>query len=152
MMCNVCGLRLIHYTDGGREGMVCLNGHDPDKKAQQPRRSERVWETHEDGSKLERAFLTLWKQHGGPEPVREYEPFESRNFRLDFAWIDQKVCVETEGFDHRKEQRYHSDIEKYNMLQQEGWQLFRATFRLLRDDPGGFIDKVMAALDQSGGV
>jgi hypothetical protein len=151
MMCAVCGLRLVGYDDGGKRGVICLNGHDPDKKAQQPRRSQRVVDEHADGSKLERSFLTLWRQYGGPEPVREYEPFESRRFRLDFCWPERKVVVECEGFDHRKEQRYHSDVDKYNMLQESGWQLFRATSRLLRDDPGGFMDKVMAALRRAEG-
>lgn len=96
------------------------------------------------GSDLEAAFCFYLRTIGKdlPAPIKDYVFHQTRGWQIDFAWPEVKVAVECEGIDHRKSDRYHRDIEKYNALALDGWVLIRITTRLLNSDP----DKVFALL------
>lgn len=50
-------------------------------------------------SALESAFALAWRLYApdAPEPVAEYRFAPPRRFRLDFAWVPQRVGVELQG-------------------------------------------------------
>jgi Protein of unknown function (DUF559) len=61
---------------------------------------------------------------GLPEPVLQYEVFDSdgRRWRLDFAWPEQRVAVEYDGFDfHSSPEHLRRDRQKRAALQELGW-------------------------------
>lgn len=80
-----------------------------------------------------------------PEPIAEYKFFESRKFKFDFAWVEQKVALEAEGMVHRIKSRFHSDIEKYNLALEQGWRVYRASRRDL-EQPEVLLKQLRKAL------
>ena len=52
--------------------------------------------------------------------------------KVDFAWPDKKVCVQTHGFAvHTTEKVWHNDQETQNKLEMAGWHLYVVTKRML---------------------
>jgi hypothetical protein len=68
-----------------------------------------------------------------PEPSEEFVFHESRKWRFDFAFVEQKVAVEYDGgvFDglpsHSSTSGILRDIEKINEAQLAGWIVIRCT-------------------------
>ena len=101
-------------------------------------------------SELERAFDTLWRQLGGPEPKREYR-FCERRWRFDRAWPSAMVAVECEGGiwtrgRHVRGRGFERDCEKYNRATADGWRVFRLTGGMLDRDPVGHLAPILALL------
>lgn len=86
------------------------------------------------GSKWEIKFMNLWELCKGPKLEREYKFLEDRKFRFDFCYPSQRLAIEIEGRGHSKENRYNSDLEKYNLAAMHGWILHRLTSKLLTLD------------------
>lgn len=95
--------------------------------------------------KVERSL----RRHGLEPPQRQYSVTcsDGSRFRIDFAWPEQKVGIEADGF------RWHSDFEqwqrdarKHNLLQEMGWRVVRATDRSLRQDPDALPRQVASLL------
>ena len=80
-----------------------------------------------------------------PPPERGYKFHPSRGWELDFSWtladydmetrrrflranLSRDVALEVEGYDHRKPQRFMSDLQKYRALSLMGWILLRYTW------------------------
>lgn len=64
--------------------------------------------------------------------VREYEFYPTRNWKVDFAFVDLKIAIEIEGgvFSGGRHVRgvgFTKDCEKYNELSLMGWCLLRFT-------------------------
>lgn len=75
-------------------------------------------------------FLALLDSFGVKKPVREYRFHETRKFRFDFAWIEEKLAVEIEGGiwingGHNRGVGYSKDMEKYNLATLRGWKVLR---------------------------
>lgn len=75
-------------------------------------------------------FLALLDSFGVKKPVREYRFHETRKFRFDFAWIEEKLAVEIEGGiwingGHNRGVGYSKDMEKYNLATLRGWRILR---------------------------
>jgi hypothetical protein len=116
------------------------------------------------GSGLERTFETLWARYGRWYdagimvrwiPEREHRFHESRRWRVDFAWPEQKVAVEIEGgvFSggrHTRGAGFVADCDKYNALAAAGWRLFRFTEKHLAKRPVQCCELVAAALASEG--
>jgi len=146
-VCGKCGGQLhMGSVSGGPRTLVCANGH-PAEGSTPVKRNRDV--EHEEGSDLERTFVTSWKALAPnmPDYTREFVFHETRGWRIDFAWPDYKVAVEVEGFGHGKESRYHGDVEKYNMLMAMGWKLFRCTRQILSNNPAAFVKMVQESLE-----
>lgn len=95
-------------------------------------------------SPLEREFVTRWQQIGGPELVPEYQFIPARRWRFDFADVLAMVAIELEGGTwrngrHNRPAGFAADCEKYNAATLAGWQVFRLTADMLRDDPAGHL-------------
>lgn len=106
-------------------------------------------------SELETTFAYWWDQLakplGCPDLVTEAKLIEGRRFRVDFAALDAKVCVELEGGTwsggrHTRGKGYESDCEKYNLLTAKGYRVFRFTSGMLDRDPEGAIKLVAEAV------
>jgi len=70
--------------------------------------------------------------------------------RLDFAWPEQKVGIEADGFRwHTDFERWQHDAHKHNLLQEMDWRIVRATHRSLRDSPEALPRQVGALLGQT---
>lgn len=59
------------------------------------------------------------------EPVEEHRFHPRRKWAFDLAFPDLLIAIEVEGMDHRKTQRYTSDLTKYNTASERGWVLLR---------------------------
>ena len=70
--------------------------------------------------------------------TREYKFHPKRRWRLDFAWIDQKIGVEVEGgiwlprSGHNTGVGISRDVEKGNSLTLLGWKLIRVTGKMIK--------------------
>ena len=104
-------------------------------------------------SDLEAAFLQAWRAFApdAPEPVAEYRFAPPRRFRLDFAWVPQRVGVELQGGTftqgrHTRGTGYERDCEKHNLLQSAGWRCYYVTAGMLDRDPAGVVAMVREAI------
>lgn len=101
-------------------------------------------------SDLEDRLLVQIREAGLPEPVREYVFAKPRRWRLDFAWVEQKVAVEVEGGiwiqgRHNRGKGYESDLEKHNELTMRGWRLLRFGQKMV--DSGSAVEIIGLLLD-----
>lgn len=86
----------------------------------------------------------------GLEPVREYQFMTGRRYRIDFAFLgDKLVAVEIEGGiwtngRHSRGKGMEDDMRKYNFLAAQGWRLFRFSTAMVHS--GEAIDVVISAL------
>lgn len=70
------------------------------------------------------------KAVGLPEPVAEHRFAPPRRWRLDLAWIDQKVAVEIDGGAfiagrHARGAGIRNDCEKVSEAVASGWRVLR---------------------------
>ena len=75
-------------------------------------------------------FVQCCKSYIGIEPIPEYKFHNSRKWRFDYAFPEQKVAVEIEGGiwtqgRHVRPYGYRADMEKYNAAAALGWKVFR---------------------------
>ena len=67
----------------------------------------------------------------GLEAITEYKFHPKRKWKMDFAIVDKKICIEIEGGVWMKKARHTSgkgfiaDMEKYNTATAMGWRLIR---------------------------
>jgi very-short-patch-repair endonuclease len=59
-----------------------------------------------------------------PEPVRQFQPFPQRKWKIDFAWPRYKLALEVDGAVHRIKSVFKSSFER-------GYWLMRADWRVL---------------------
>lgn len=75
-------------------------------------------------------FNYMWKAFGLPNPISEHRFHPNRKWRIDFAFVDNKLAVEIEGGvwtkgRHTRSSGFLKDMEKYNALTELGWKLLR---------------------------
>lgn len=102
-------------------------------------------------SALELAFAYHWRLAGGPRLVREHRFAPPRKWRFDAAHLPSKVAIEIEGGiwsrgRHVRGPGFEADAEKYNAAQAMGWLVFRLTAGMLRDDPRGALEPILATI------
>jgi hypothetical protein len=95
-------------------------------------------------SELEAALLRLLGTAGLPVPLREYEIREDGfNGRADFAWPDQRVAVETDGFVwHSGRHQWQRDRTKRNLLTLRGWKVLQLTWEDVTVRPEWVLDSL----------
>lgn len=89
-------------------------------------------------SDLVLSLLTQIKQVGLPEPKTEYRFDETRRWRFDIAYPDQKIAMEVDGGTwgngrHVRGQGYENDCTKLNTAVILGWAVLRFTGDMVRD-------------------
>jgi very-short-patch-repair endonuclease len=93
---------------------------------------------------LEDRFLALCRRHRIPEPVRQHR-IGARAY--DFAWPEQRVVVETDGWQaHSGPHAFQADRSSTNALQLRGWTVLRFTWADLTDRPRKVAATVRTAL------
>lgn len=65
-----------------------------------------------------------------PRPHREYLFHDTRDWRMDYAWPEQKIALEVEGGvftggRHTRGVGFMNDMEKYNAAAVMGWRIIR---------------------------
>lgn len=83
------------------------------------------------------ALLTPLLPRHIPDPVPEYRFDPGRKWRIDFAFVAEKLAVEIEGGAwtqgrHTRGKGFLSDMAKYNALAVAGWSLLRFTPQQVR--------------------
>jgi very-short-patch-repair endonuclease len=66
--------------------------------------------------------------------VQEYKFYPTRRWRIDYAFVKEKIAIEIEGGvwsngRHVRGNGFLGDMEKYNTLTEAGWRLLRYTPR-----------------------
>jgi very-short-patch-repair endonuclease len=101
------------------------------------------------GSRLESEFALQLRAHGVTGWTREFRPIPTRRFRVDFAFVDQKIACEMDGGTwsggrHTRGKGFEIDCEKRNLLQLAGWLTLHFTDKHLKD--GSAIEMTKRAL------
>ena len=100
-------------------------------------------------SKLEDELLAQLKLLKVKKPVREYRFSNTRRFRFDFAWPQEKVACEVQGGiwvggRHNRGKGYENDCDKLNLCQLDGWLLlYVTTTHIARGDAAELIRKAL---------
>ena len=86
----------------------------------------------------DKIFFACLKQQGIPLPTTEHKFHEGRKWRMDYAWIDNKIALEVEGGvwtggRHTRGQGFINDCEKYSEAAIAGWCVIRVTPQQLTD-------------------
>ena len=95
---------------------------------------------------IELIFLSL-----NVKPEREYQFHPTREWRLDWAFLDRMLAVEYEGMPFRGKSRhttiggFSGDCEKYNELALAGWTLLR--FNAIHVKSGLAHDQIVRAIE-----
>jgi very-short-patch-repair endonuclease len=75
---------------------------------------------------------------------------DGMRIRLDFAWPEQRVGIEADGFRwHTDFDQWQQDARKHNLLQEMDWRIVRATHRSLRENPVALPRQVATLLGQT---
>ena len=70
-------------------------------------------------------------------------------FLVDFFWPTEQVVVETDGFSyHGDRPAFERDHERTVALNAAGYEVHRATYRMLAWDPDPFLGLVRRSLNQ----
>ena len=93
---------------------------------------------------FEERFRELTRRAGLPPPRAQYR-FAS--YRLDFAWPELKVAVETDGWStHGRRRGFEDDRARDAALLALGWRVLRVTYRRLRREPAAVVAQLAAVL------
>ena len=86
---------------------------------------------------------------------REYRFYPPRRWRLDFAWPNEKICVEIDGIAKQAgggKHNYDADREKLNYLALTGWLVLRFSSMQLKTNPEKCIKMVCYLINKKRGV
>jgi hypothetical protein len=77
-----------------------------------------------------KVVLAFFETEKLPLPVLEHRFHQSRKWRFDFAWPEQKIALEVEGGlyqggRHQRINGFKSDLAKYNAASAAGWRVLR---------------------------
>ena len=78
---------------------------------------------------LERVVLGVLLDAGIPPPVPQFPVVvDGHRYRLDFAWPDQRVALEVDGFGpHSTYGAFHDDRRRDLLLRRDGWSVLHVT-------------------------
>jgi very-short-patch-repair endonuclease len=95
---------------------------------------------------LERRFLVLCRRHRIPAPERQHR-IDGKAY--DFAWPDQRVVAETDGWQaHGTPRGFQADRTETNALQLAGWLVLRFTWEDVTRRPGRVAAAIRSALSR----
>lgn len=102
-------------------------------------------------SVLETRFLRLIRRAGLPMPALQYRVSlpNGRVARLDFAYPQHRVGVETDGYRwHGGKASWERDLHRRNALTTLGWIVLHVTWRDVHEDPESVTRRIGALLAQ----
>lgn len=140
LRCRVASLPTLHRAlelTPGRRGNVLRAALLADSRDAPWSQAERV--AHRE---LRRAGFQGWSTN-----VRVVAQGES--FFIDIAFIRCRLAVEIDSWEfHSSREAFEADRRRHNALVAAGWTVLHVTWRMLTDDPEGFVEllrQVMAA-------
>jgi hypothetical protein len=91
-------------------------------------------------------ITALCKREGWPQPVSEHRFHDTRRWRFDLAWVEQRVALEVNGGvfvagRHSRGAGQMKDFEKLNAAQLAGWKVLQVTPKQLTD---GTLQRLLA--------
>ena len=96
---------------------------------------------------FEERMRVLVKQAGLPQPIAQHPV---GRYRLDFAWPELRVAVETDGWaTHGRRQAFEYDRAMDGFLLAAGWRILRVTYRQLTRQPTLVAAQLAAVLAQA---
>lgn len=92
----------------------------------------------------EQWFMKVLKNEFGLEKDKDYKmEFPFHKFSLDFAWPNEKICIEIDGEQHERfQEQKNRDVEKDKLLKEEGWVELRKSWKEIFNSPKEFIKEV----------
>lgn len=63
------------------------------------------------------------------------EQFPEGKYRIDFAFVDQRVAVEIDGCQHELPEIRNKDLIRDAYLQSKGWSIYRIAWTLIHNNP-----------------
>lgn len=102
-------------------------------------------------SELETRFVQVLRAAGIRQPVRQHRVMlpDGGSVRLDFAYPDKVLFIETDGYDpHRGRKAFVRDRRRENQVVLLGWKPLRFTWPDVADRPEGVAAEVAVALAQ----
>lgn len=100
-------------------------------------------------SRLELDLLRLIESCPVPKPVLQYEIVvaDGRRIRLDSAWPDLRVAVESDGRRwHSTRQEFERDLERSRHITAAGWRHYRYGWTDVHQRPAAVRAEIAAAL------
>ena len=98
-------------------------------------------------NEFEDRFRELVRRAGLPQPIPQYRIGRRR---LDFAWPELRVAVETDGWaTHGRRQGFEDDRATDAFLLAAGWRVLRVTYRRLKHHPTLVAAQLAAVLAQA---
>jgi very-short-patch-repair endonuclease len=98
-------------------------------------------------SDFEERFRDLTRRAGLPQPEAQYR---LGPYRLDFAWPELRVAVETDGWaTHGRRPAFEHDRARDAELLARGWRVLRVTYRRLMRRPMVVAAQLAAVLAQA---
>jgi len=84
-------------------------------------------------TEIERRMLTVIRRAGLPAPKVNHP---IRPYVVDFAWLDHRVLVETDGYGvHGHRSAFENDRARDADLHAQGYAVLRFTWRQIADEP-----------------
>lgn len=139
---GTCGRRQLWTAasrQAGRRGIVTVRDLIPMAAAQAE-------------SPMESEARLVITDGGLPPPVLQYEIVDRnwRTWRVDFAWSDQRVAVEYDGFDwHSSPDGFRRDRQKRAALQEIGWAVVSVVSDDVRQRPHDMVRRIEIELQRS---
>jgi very-short-patch-repair endonuclease len=103
-------------------------------------------------SRLESELLRLLSGYALPLPVAQYRVMDGAGLvaRLDFAYPDHRLGVETDGYRwHGGLERWKRDLRRENRLKLLGWTVLHFSWEDVHDRPDLVANQIRAALDHA---
>lgn len=145
-----------------KEGLIVLpNLHKPIPDDIKKRISESMKKAHAEGRAHNIGSCRWNNKPSYPESffmkVIENE-FQNKNYKrefpfykysLDFAWVDEKKAIEIDGEQHERFiDQINRDLQKDELLQQNGWKLLRIKWKDIMNDSKFWINKAKQFIDE----
>mgnify|MGYP000273483790 CR=1 FL=1 len=96
-----------------------------------------------------RRFCEMLRERGLPCPEPEHRFHDTRKWRIDYAWEEEKVALEVEGGvwtrgRHTRGSGFLKDVEKYNEVALHGFVLIRTVpDDLLTEDTLDLVERAI---------
>ena len=106
-------------------------------------------------SKLEATFALQLRALKLPAHVTEYKFHQTRRWRFDFAFVDQKIAIEVDGGTysqgrHTRGKGFNNDCHKINSAICLGWRVLRGDSEMVKN--GELIAYLEKLLNKTGGL
>lgn len=116
------------------------------KKAHKEGRAHNIGECrwNNKSSYPEKWFMKMIKNEFNLECNKDYlKEFPFHKYSLDFAWPDQKFCIEIDGEQHQRfQEQRERDLEKDKLLKEEGWSELRVDWSWICNNSKNFVSSL----------